>query len=134
MAVLKNPYLMLNSVDLSAYIKSVDVSPAVDKVDKTTGNSGGMKGVEAGLEGCTLKYKFLQAFGAGLVHATLLAAHKTIVAFEHRMANGAVSASNPKMTGNALVLYNNPGGGAIGGGLEAEVELTVDGAYTWATS
>lgn len=134
MAVLKQPYLMLNSVDLSAYIKSVDVSPEVEKVGKTVGNAGGMKGVEAGLEGCTLKYKFLQTFGAALVHETLRAAHKSIVTFEHRISTAAVSTTNPKLTGSALVIYSNPGGGAIGAGLEAEAELTVDGAYTWATS
>jgi hypothetical protein len=132
--VYNNPYLLLNSVDLTLKIRSLDVSFDVAKVDKTCGNSGGMKGVEAGLEGATMKLKCAQGFGTGSVHATLLAAHKTLVAFEFRPTSAAVSTTNPKLTGTCLVLYQSPGGGAIGSELEADAELTVDGAYTWATS
>lgn len=133
--VATNPYLSVNAVNLSTYLRNVDPSGIgeVEQKDATVASSTGVKRVEAGLEGWSIKATFKQVFGAGYVHETLRAAHKTIVAIEFRFDGAAVGATNPKVTGNALVLYK-PKLGQVGEFLEAEVELIGDGAYTWATS
>ena len=131
--ILSNAYLSINSVDVSASLRSIEPSFDVDQVDKTCMSSTGMKSVEAGLEGWSIKATLKQAFGGGSVHATLSAAHKTIVPVEFRFQNTTVSATNPKLTGNVLVVYQ-PKGGSPGTELEADVTLTGDGAYTWETS
>jgi hypothetical protein len=131
--VLLAPFVSINSVNLSAAAKSMEITPTVEKGDKTAGNTAGMKSPDVGLESCIVKVKFVQGFGAGGVHETLRAAHKTVVAVELRYSTAAVGTTNPKLTGNALVIYM-PAGGPVGQSLEAEAELTFDGAYTWATS
>ena len=130
-----NPYLSINAVNLSASIRSVDTSGVgeVEQKDQTCANAAGVKSTAAGLEGWSLKVKFKQVFGAGNVHETLRSVHKTIVPIEFRHDGAAVGATNPKLTGNALVIYK-PTGGAVGDLLEADAELVGDGAYAWATS
>ncbi|MBP7568783.1 MAG: hypothetical protein KBA95_01870 [Acidobacteria bacterium] len=131
--VLKNPFLSIAGVDLSAYVQELTPSFNVDKPDATCGNTQGVKAIEAGLEAATVKVKFKQAFGAGLVHETLKANHKAVVAIEFRYSAAAAGPTNPKCTGNALCIYE-PSGGAVGTVITAGCELTFDGAYTWANA
>lgn len=129
--VLKNPYLLLNAVDLSSKIRQVAIKQDVEVLDATAGNAAGVKSVEGGLASFSLDVTFLKAVGGGSVEATLAAAFGTSVAFELRQDAGAVvGTSNPKWTGNVLVNSLTPMSGQIGAEEEITVTLTGNGACT----
>lgn len=128
--VLKNPYCLLNSVDLSTKIRQISLNQEVEVLDATAGNSTGVKSVEGGLSSWSVDVTFLKATGAGSVEATLAAAFGTSVAIEIRADAGAVSVTNPKWSGNVLVGSLTPLSGSIGNEEEITVRLTGNGACT----
>lgn len=132
--VLKNPYLLLNAVDLSNKIRQIAIKQDVEVLDATAGNSAGVKSVEAGLSSFSLDVTFLKATGAGSVEATLAAAFGTVVAFEARSDAAAVGVTNPKYSGSVLVGALAPLSGQVGTEEEITVTLTGSGALTRATA
>jgi hypothetical protein len=132
--VLTKPYVLINAVDLSSKVRSVDLSDDIDILDATAGNAAGAKSVEGGLTSWSATITFLQDYTGGSVDATLFAAHGTLVSCEFRGKTDAVSATNPKFTGTALVKYDKPIGGQVGQELETTVTLTGSGALARATS
>ena len=131
--ILKNPYLLLNGVDLSGKIRQLELNDDIDIQDATCGNAAGAKSVEGGLTSWSAAITFLQDYTAGSVDATLWAAHGTVVAVEFRPSGSAVGATNPKYTGNVLVKYDKPIGGQIGNEIETSTTLTGSGALSRAT-
>ena len=128
--VLKNPYCLLNSVDLSAKVRQIALNQEVDVLDATAGNSAGVKSVEGGLASWTVDLTFLKATGSGSVEATLGAAFGTSVPIEIRTTTDAVGVTNPKWSGNVLVNSLTPLSGSIGTEEEITVRLTGNGACT----
>jgi hypothetical protein len=132
--LLKNPYVSINAVNLSGQVKAVELSYDVEELDATAASASGAKATAAGLKNWSANVTFLQDFTAGSVDATLFAAHGTLVACEIRADGGAVSPTNPKYTGTALVKYGKPIGGNVGQLLETSVSLVGSGDLSRATA
>jgi hypothetical protein len=132
-SVLKDAYVVLNSVNLSAMVKSVTIKDDVEAHDVTT--MGQTAKIEApGLYAPGLSITFKQDRAAGALDATLTAIRGTTAAIEIRPSSASVSATNPKWTATVFVKSYNPIGGNIGEYEDAPVEFGMATGWTRATS
>jgi len=129
-----NAYFVFNSVNLSDHIKSIVVTFDGAVLDSTAMSDSWTENI-MGLKSGSFAVTFNDDYASGSVDATLWAAFNAgaVVPYEFRPDAGAVSATNPKWTGNLL-----PSGHAAGGGVGdlASKSLTfpTSGAATRATS
>lgn len=130
---LYNAYFVINSVNLSAWVKTIKLPQGVESLDDTAmGDTtrthlGGLKtwSVEVDLE---------QDYGSSAVDQTLNALIGTTQSIEVRADAGSVSATNPKWTGTALVKDYQPIGGSVGELHMTRLVLESASALTRATS
>jgi len=133
LGVTTKPYLSVNAVNLSAWLRSLEVNEEVETQDDTV--SGDTARSHApGLRVNRLRAVFNQDYAAGGPDATLAGAEGTIVAVEWRPSTDPVSASNPKRTGNALITRYRPVGQTVGELATCEVEMVGVGTWTRATA
>jgi len=134
-SVFKDPYVVLNGSNISAYVREIEMPASADVVDSTTAGASG-KGKLQGLRDEKLNVKFAQDVAAGALDSILwpLYTAGAPVSIEVRQTSAAVSTSNPKWTGNVLVPNYTPIGGSIGDLAEAPAVFEVDGVLTRATS
>jgi len=112
--ILKNASVVVNGTDLSAYVKEVNL-PQGCKMEDDTVMGDDTEASAAGLLTWSISVTFKQAYGAGLVDATLsallgAAAFSVVV----KPDSGAVAAGNPSWTGNAVLSSYAPVGGRVG--------------------
>lgn len=137
--VLTNAYVVYASNDISQYVTSVSLSTSVDVIE-TTGLGSSARTRVGGLFDNSVTLEFNQDFADNaleeLVNGTSLATTTvgTSVAMEIRPVNGAVSASNPKYTFNALIAEWQPLSGAVGELVTASVTWPISGVITKAIS
>lgn len=133
--ILRDAYLVVNSVNLSAYVKQVELNLKQEMGDNTAMGAAG-RTREGGLKDESINVTWRQNYGVGLVDATLSAIYAagTAVAVEVRPTSGAASTSNPKWTGNILMPEYTPISGEVGDVGEAESSFVVNGVLTRATS
>lgn len=133
--ILTDAYVSINGVVLSGRVVSVELSQEAEDVDTTTMGATARQHA-VGLRNDTFTVTFLQDYAAGSVDATLspLVGSNTPFPFELRPTSGAVSTTNPKWTGTALLLTYTPLGGDIGDRSENEVEFVCQGAMVRGTS
>lgn len=137
--VLTNAYVLYASNDISQYVTSVSLSSSVDVIE-TTGLGSSARTRVGGLFDNQLTVEFNQDFADNaleeLINGTSLATSTvgTSVAMEIRPVNGAVSASNPKYTFNALIAEWQPLSGAVGELVTASVTWPISGVITKAIS
>lgn len=132
--VLTNAYVLLNSVDLSDHVKQVTITYGAEMVDDTT-MSATARSRLPGLIDWSIQIEFANDYVAAEVDATLFPlVGAAAFAIELRADAGAVSASNPKYTGNALLESYQPISGAVGGLAMGPVTLQGKGALARATS
>jgi hypothetical protein len=137
--VLTNAYVVYASNDISQYVTSVGLSTSVDVIE-TTGLGSSARTRVGGLFDNSLTLELNQDFADNaleeLVNGTSLATTTvgTTVAIEIRPVNGAVSASNPKYTFNALIAEWQPLSGAVGELATVSVTWPISGAITKAIS
>ena len=128
--VLTDAFVSINSVDLSANVETVTVNYGADTPEKTA-MSESSKSRLPGLKDFSLDIQFRQDFAAALVDATLFPlVGAAAFPIEIRPTSAAVSASNPKFTGNALLGSYSPIGGTVGDVAAATVTLPGDGDLT----
>lgn len=133
--VLTNAYVLYASNDISTYITSVSLSSSVDVIE-TTGLGSSARTRVGGLFDNQVTFEFNQDFADNaleeLINGTSLATTTvgTTVAMEIRPVNGAVSASNPKYTFNALISEWQPLSGAVGELVTASVTWPISGVIT----
>jgi hypothetical protein len=135
--VLKQPYVSINSVDLSAFVKSISLPYEMDTVESTAGNATGSKSYITALYGWSLEIEANQDYAAAQVDATLWAAMVAgaAVPIEVRPSTAVVGATNPKWTGNAIITGYDPFGGAkVGDLITAKPSITGTGALTRAVA
>lgn len=132
--VLLAQYLSINANVLNAFTKKAEVTVEVEDKDVTTFASAGWKEVIGGLKSGELGCEFLQDFAASQLDAIMWPLLGTVVPFEVRPDQGAVSTTNPKFTGSILIKGWNPIEGSVGD--EATVGLTfpTSGAVARATT
>jgi len=133
--VLTNAYVLYASNDISTYVTSVSLSSSVDVIE-TTGLGSSARTRVGGLFDNQVTFEFNQDFADNaleeLINGTSLATTTvgTTVAMEIRPVNGAVSASNPKYTFNALISEWQPLSGAVGELVTASVTWPISGVIT----
>lgn len=107
--------ILVNGVDFSDHVSSVEIQLKKAAVD-TTNFSGGGKEQVAGLKDDEFTVTFQQDFAAAQVDASLypLYNNETEFSVEVRPTSGAVSATNPKYTGTCILLEYQPLSGKPG--------------------
>ena len=107
--------LVVNSVDLSNHVRSLTITYEAEMLDDTVMGTSGTRSNFPGLKNWTMEVNFLQDFAAGSVDATLFplvgAVPFPIVA---KPTSGAISATNPAYSGNAVLETYPPITGEVG--------------------
>ncbi len=132
--VLTASFLSVNAVDRSDRTKKIELTAEVEEKDVTTFASLGWKEVLGGIKSGGVSATFLNDTAAGNLDEAMWALLGTVVPFEVRLSNAAVSTSNPKYTGNMLVKSWAPLAGGVGDTAEVEVDWPTSGVITRATS
>jgi len=131
--VLKDASVVVNAVNLSAFVTSVSLNHAVDQIE-TTGMSSTGHVFTGGLANVSLSMEMNQDFAASSVAATLDALIGTTTTVVLKPTSGAVSATNPSYTiANAFLAGTQPVNGAVGDLAAQSIEFT-GGTITKATS
>ncbi|MGW0914652.1 hypothetical protein ACWD1Z_23285 [Streptomyces sp. NPDC002784] len=131
--VLLAEYLSINGTVLNTYTKKAEVAVEVEDKDVTNYASLGWKEVIGGLKSGELGVEFLQDFAAAQLDSIMWPLLGTVVAFEVRADQAAVSASNPKYTGNILIKGWSPITGSVGDEATVSQTFPTSGAVTRAT-
>ena len=120
--------------DISGNLKKAELQMEVDEKDVTNFTSLGWKEVKGGLKSGSLALEFQNDMTAGGLDQLMFAAFGTVIAFEVRASQSAVSTSNPKYTGSVLIKSWTPVSGAPGDVNGASFTYPTSGAVTRATS
>jgi UTP:GlnB (protein PII) uridylyltransferase len=120
--VLKDCYIVVNSVNFSDHVSSVEVNLSKDEVETTNFSGQGRERV-AGLKDDNFVINFQQDFAAAQVDSVLypLWNNETEFIVEVRPTSSAVSATNPKYTATCVLLEYQPLSGSVGDLSETEV-------------
>lgn len=134
--VLKAAYLSLNGVDRSDWCSKIELTAEVEEKEVTTFASQGWREVLGGIASGQLALAFRNDVDAGQLDETMWALFTagSLVTFEVRASNAAVSTSNPKYTGQVLVKEWKPIVGNVGDVNELDVTFPTSGPITRATS
>lgn len=122
--VLKNCSIVVNGVDFSDHVSSVEVSLSKDEID-TTNFSGSGRERAAGLRDDSFKVNFQQDYAAGEVDDTLfpLWDDETEFTVVVKPTSSAVSSNNPSYTATCILLEYQPLSGDVGSLSETEVSF-----------
>jgi hypothetical protein len=133
--VLTDVGVLINNVDLSDHIASVEIAQNFDEVETTAFGDGGRTRV-AGLEDSSVTLSFHQDFAGSSVDATIAPLVGGTATFNIGPLGTAVAASGtaPRYTGTVLVTEWSPLNGAVGDLSTADVTWPVSGKITRATS
>lgn len=132
--VLLAQFIALNGTDLSTYGVKGELSVEVEEKDVTTYGSLGWKEVLGGLKSGSIGLEFKQDFAATKLDSIMWPLLGTVVTFEARADQAAVSTSNPKYTGSVLVKEWNPIQGSVGDDATVGVSYPTSGVVTRATA
>ena len=111
--VLTDAVVTVATVDLSAYVQSVELSESFDELDTTNMGSGGRRERVAGLADATFTATFFQSWEALKVDATIAPLVGTVAAVTVKPTSGAISATNPEYQFNVLIKEWTSVSGAI---------------------
>lgn len=123
-----------NTVDASAWAKSVTLDFSAEDLDSTTFGTSGYKSYIGGLKSGTIKIDLDQDFSATQVDATLWPLFGTVFMVAIRATSAAKSPTNPEYSGLALLTKYSPFDGSVGDLAQTSIELTTSGAWTRATA
>lgn len=136
--VLTNPSVLINSVDLSAYITSVTIQSTYDVLETSTFSSTAAKTRVVGLVDNSCSLDFIQDEGAAAVEVTLNAVGSSLIGTTQTIVvqpvAGTATTTNPKYTFTALLSDWTPLKGAVGQLSTATVTWPITGAITKANS
>jgi len=122
--VVKSQYLSINSVDLSAQCKEINVTYDAEELDKAASGDG-TKITHPGLKNWRITAKLFQKFGAGQVDATLfpLVGSETAFPVEVRLDTAVAGGTNPKLTGSGYLFKYPPFAAAHGQIAMVDIEI-----------
>jgi hypothetical protein len=132
--VLLAAYLNLASNDLSEYARKIELTTEVEEKDVTNYASLGWKELLGGIKSGELGLEFLQDVAATELDSIMWPLLGTVVAFQTRLDNAAVSTSNPEYSGSVLVKGWNPIEGSVGDEASVSVSYPTSGAVTRTTA
>jgi len=131
-----NASLVLNSVDLSAFVRSVTLNIEMDELEDTAMGDT-YRSRLGGLRDYSLDVEFNQDFAASAVDQTvypLLMSQLTPTAFVLKPVNAAVSTTNPSYSGSVLVREYTPVEGSVGDLAVTSASWPGSGTLTRATA
>lgn len=131
--VFTNGFLSVAATDLSDHVRQMTLTYNSELQDITAMGDTARERL-GGLNDWSLQVEFNQDYAASEVDATLFSNVGASVAIEVRPDQGAVAATNPKFTGNAILESYQPVGGTVGDAHVAPVTFQGNGALTRATS
>jgi len=122
--VLKNPVVMVNSVDLSDHISQCTIETSYDDVDVTAFGST-YREILQGMGDATITLSFFQDFAAAKVDATLwpLASGGSTFPVTVKPTNAAVSSTNPRYDMTGVLLSYAPIAGSVGEASTTDVTI-----------
>lgn len=127
--VLTNAYVNINSVNLSAFVRSVTLNFTTEQLESTSmGDSGREK--TPGLTDGSVDVEFYQSFQASEVDATLWAIRSSTFAVAIRPANSTIGATNPEYQFTGVLESYTPVAGTVGQEHMAPVRILVSSAVT----
>lgn len=134
--VLLASYVSIAANDLSDRCSKIELTAEIEEQDVTTFASFGWKESLGGLASGSLALTFKQDVAATELDSIMWPLFLTRVpqAFEVRLDNAAVGASNPKYTGEVGIYQWSPISGDVGDVAEAETEFPTSGVVTRATA
>jgi hypothetical protein len=130
--ILKNCKIVVNSVDFTDHVSSVEMTASKDDIDTTSFDGSGRER-QAGLQDNSFVLNFQQDFAAGEVDATLfpLWNGETEFTVAVRPVDGAISTTNPEYSGTCILLEYSPLNGSVGELSETSVTFPVQrGTFT----
>ena len=129
--VLKDAYVMINTVDLSDHVKSVKLSYSAAIHDDTAMGADSLSRL-AGLKDWKMEVEFFQDYATGKVDATLFSLVGAAAFAVHlKPVNTTIAATNPDFTGNAVIEGDYmPVGGSVGELATVTVTFAGDGDLT----
>ena len=119
----------IDTTDFSESIAAATLEISVDE-QETTSFSADYRTRIGGLKDASLTLDFHQDFGADSIDATLFPLLGQTVAFSITPTSGAVSATNPSYSGNALVTSYSPFANSVGDLATFSVTWPVTGDVT----
>lgn len=130
--VMKNPYVMINSVDLQDCVKSVTLTLGNEAVD-TTASTSATRVYTNGLKTINVEIEFLADYAAGKVDATLNGL-TTPVAVVIKPDGSSTSTSNPAYTITMLMESYDAISGSVGDAATAKATFKPNGSFSRATT
>lgn len=126
----------LNSVDMSAYVASVELAATAAELDTTNYASAGWETKLMGLKSFFLKVKFNDDFAATTVDDRVWAFYNTgtAVGFKIRPTSAAIGATNPSFEGSFLPTEFVAVAGSVGDLATKDITYPGTGALSRATS
>lgn len=123
--------LLVNAVDLSDHVRSINLNIEAAQVDTTSMGGGGYGERLGGLKNWSADVEMFQDFAAASVDATLYPLFSTVVPIVFRPVKGtAISATNPEYRGNATLVKHNPLNGAVNEAAKTQLQLVGSGPLT----
>ena len=132
--VLLNPQIIVNSVDLSNHIDSVDLNEKWADIDTTAFGAAGAKTRVAGLGDHAVTLNFQQDFAGSSVEATIYPLVGTVASFTIKPMNATTSTTNPAYTFTALINDWKPVSGKVGVLMVSSATWPISGGVTKAFS
>lgn len=131
--VIFKPHLSVGGNDISAFVKSLTLDYSVQLKDFTA--SGDLNTInKGGLKDWSISAELFQDFAAAALDSILEPLLGTDVAIEIRKSTDAVSTSNPKYTGTAVLAEYPPLSAAVGDESMSTISLASASALVRATS
>lgn len=131
-------YVSINSVDLTAYVRSATLELNADPVEFSNMASAGAREYKIGLKQGTLNVELNQDYAnsASATDQAIWGMFNTgsNVAFEVRPTSAGVGATNPKYTGNVVPVNYPAVGGSVGDAAVVSLSWPTSGAVSRATS
>jgi hypothetical protein len=120
--------VVINSVNLSDRLQSVELPIEVAELDTTNFDSNGWTEVIGGLKSAKLSLNFMQDFAASETEATIWPLIGTTTTVVVKPTAASVSATNPSYTMTVLITDWKPIGAKVGDLAVVQVSWPVSGA------
>lgn len=131
---LTNGQCFVNAVDLSDHAVSFSLDETADALDVTAFNSGAVRSFTGGMKSATGNITFLQDFASSKVDATINGILGTTVAIILKGVNEGNSSTSPAWTFNAVITSYQPVTGNVSDVAKTQMNFTMTGALSRATS
>jgi predicted secreted protein len=128
--VLTDAKVIINSVNLSTFVRKVTLNIEVDEQDVTAMGGNGYKAMIGGLKDWSVECDFNQDFSAAAVDATLWPLFAQTTTISVNPTSAANSATNPQYTGSVLVSKYTPLDGSVGDVSTITIPFRAAGALT----